>query len=119
MHRWPWRSRAFVSATLETTTATIEMKLSFLVKLGNEYLIEGTAGEIRASHKRLQPDRDTVERGRLADGVGDDPADRVVVARRIIGNFLEAVEGKAALLIDAASAVRPLVVIDALYRPPT
>jgi hypothetical protein len=49
----------------------------------------------------------------------NDPADRVVIARRLITNFLDATEGKAALLIDAASAVRPLIVIDALYRQAT
>ncbi len=110
---------AFVSATLETTTATIEMKLSFLVKLGNEYLIEGTAGEIRGATSDYSRIETRSNAGGWRTVSANDPADRVVVARRIIGNFLEAVEGKAALLIDAASAVRPLVVIDALYAQAT
>ena len=45
----------------------------------------------------------------------NEPADRVVVARRLITNFVDAVDGTAELLIDAATAIRPLVVIDAMY----
>jgi predicted dehydrogenase len=110
---------AFVAATLQTSQATIELKLSFLAKLANEYLIEGTTGAIRGATS----DYSRIELRSNAGGwrtvSANDPADRVVIARRLITNFLDATEGKAALLIDAASAVRPLIVIDALYRQAT
>ena len=109
---------AFVSAVLSAGQARIDMTVSFLAKLSNQYLIEGTAGAIRGATS----DYSRFER-RSGDGtwktVVAEPADRVSVARSIIENFVAAILGEAPVLITPSSAVQPLLVIDEMYRKAT
>jgi len=107
---------AFAAATLASSTATISLTISFLARLDNRYVVEGTTGAIRGATGDYSRIETRASGGGWRTVSAGDPADRVEVARRLIGNFLAAVDGGGPLLIEAASAVRPLVVIDELYR---
>lgn len=106
---------AVVCADLTTGAAAIELRLSYLGRLENRFVVEGSAGAIRGS----TADYDRLERRR-----GDGPwravrargtTDKVAIAARLIDNLVAAVEGREAPLIPAESALANLDLIDRLY----
>ncbi len=106
---------AGVRAELAVGRATIDLRLSFLVKLKNQFLIEGTKGAIRGS----TADYDRIEMRTAAKDWhvvwAKGGADPVAAATRLIANVLAASEGREALMIDAASTIAPLELIDSIY----
>ena len=106
---------AGVTARLATDQTIIDLRLSFLAKLRNEFLIEGAEGAIRGSTSDYDALEIRTKRGRWrkqkARGVGDN----VKAAARLISNVIAASSGKENLIIDAASTIAPLRIVDDLY----
>ena len=107
---------AFVSASLAASTAKVDLTISFLEKLKNSYVVEGTKGSVRGK----TADFDSIEY-RPADGpwrrvAAPGSPDRGVLAKRFVTNFLQAIDGKAPLLIEAQSVVPSLAAIDNIYE---
>ena len=107
---------AFVQASLASRSAKVDISISFLEKLKNSYLVEGTAGSIRGK----TADFDSIEykpRGGLWRTVkAPGSPDRGLIAKRFVMNFLDALHGKAPLLIEPQSVVASLAAIDAIYE---
>ena len=95
--------------------APIDVRLSYLAKLKNQFVIEGTAGAIRAS----TADFDSIE-FRKGDGSwrtmrARGSADAVKGAASLIENVLETVAGQKRLSIPAASTLPALEIVDDAY----
>lgn len=95
--------------------APIDVRLSYLAKLKNQFVIEGTAGAIRAS----TADFDSIE-FRKGDGPwrtmrARGSADAVKNATHLIENVLEAIAGQERLWIPAASTLPALEIVDDAY----
>lgn len=107
---------ASLRAQLSLRSATIDVRLSYLVKLSNQFLIEGTKGIIRGSTS----DIDVIEFRPISGGwrtmraTGRSTPTRA--AARLISNVLAARAGQEPLMIDAASTIPPLDVIDRIYE---
>ncbi len=106
---------AQASAQLVAGAAEIDLRLSYLVKLENRFVIEGTRGRIRGStadYRQLEIE----ENGRpwrvLRAAGSSSPVDAV---SRLIANVLDAGEGHTPLLIEARSTLPALQAIDEIY----
>ena len=106
---------AGVRAEFAVGQAVIDLRLSYLVKLRNQFLVEGTKGAVRGS----TADYDGLE---MRTGTGGwktvrarGGTDPVAAATRLIANVLAASQGREALMIDAASTIAPLELIDSVY----
>ncbi len=106
---------ASAAVQLMVGTAVVDMRLSYLVKLRNELLIEGTEGAIRAS---------TADYDRIEMRSGSSPwkavtargsIDGMVQTTRLVANMLGAIAKREPLLIEAASTLPTLDVIDDIY----
>jgi hypothetical protein len=106
---------AFACGSAQAGDTVIEIAASVLVKLENEYMIEGTRGSIRGATADYSRFQHKEAGGGWKTVTAGDAADRVEIARRMLTNFVAAVDGTAQPLIEAASAIRPLRVIDAMY----
>lgn len=107
---------AVVTAQLATSTAKVEIAISFLEKLKNGYLIEGTKGSIRGKTADVDSVEFKPQGGSWSRIAAPGSTSRVDHARRFVGNFLAAIEGKEKLLIEAESVVPALAAIDAIYE---
>ena len=107
---------ASLQAELTLGQATIDLRLSFLVKLGNRFLIEGTKGAVRGSTS----DADVIEvrtgEGRWRPMRATGRSDPTLATTRLIANTLAARAGLEPLMIEAASTIPPLEVIDRIYE---
>lgn len=106
---------ASVSARLAIGTAALDMRLSYLVRLDNQFVVHGTNGAIRGS---------TADYDRLEIQVGSGPwrtmrargsTDAVAGSGRLIENMLAAAAGAEPLLIDAETTLPALAAVDDLY----
>ena len=106
---------AFVSATLVSGETNIDVKLSYLAKLRNEYVIEGEAGRVRGAaldQRRFYfKPAGGPERAVQLDG----PEDKNAIAWELVENFERASRGQAELLIDVSSVLDSIIVIDKIY----
>ena len=110
---------AFVSTQLSAGKTEIDVSISFLNKLANEFRIEGTKATIRGvtnDFTRLEIISSSGSRKTITAPGNPDRAD---IARRMVVNFLEVVSGSGSLLIEAKSVVPPLAVIDEIYASAT
>ncbi len=107
---------ASLQAELALGHAVIDLRLSFLVKLGNRFIIEGTKGAVRGSTS----DADVIEvrtgAGRWRPMRATGRSSPTLATTRLIANALAARAGTEPLMIDAASTVAPLDVIDRIYE---
>lgn len=106
---------ALVVASLEGGGAKVDLRISFLATLSNEYRIEGDRGVIRGScydSRRFyfQP-AGGAERAVISRG----PAIKAAIGDELVGDFVERAISGGAPLIDAASVVRSLNIIDDIY----
>ena len=110
---------AFVNTQLVAGKTEIDVSISFLNKLANEFRIEGTKATIRGvTNDFTRLDIVAPNGSRKAVTAPGNP-DRADIARRMVVNFLEVVSGSGSLLIDAKSVVPPLAVIDEIYASAT
>ena len=110
---------AFVSTQLSAGKTEIDVSISFLNKLANEFRIEGTKATIRGvtnDFTRLEIISSSGARKTITAPGNPDRAD---IAKRMVVNFLEVVSGSGSLLIEAKSVVPPLAVIDEIYASAT
>ena len=109
---------AHVAATLAAGDVKIDLQVSFHAKMANQFVIEFERGTLRGS--TVDAHRIEIEAGGRTRrvNVGGSP-DWNWIAGRIVGNFLDAIEGRADLLIDAASVLPALDVIDQIYAVAT
>jgi len=110
---------AFVTATLASSSATIEVAISFLEKLPNTYLVEGTAGSVRGRTTDFDSLEFKPSGGTWRRVSAPGSPDRKVIAKRFVTNFIDTVAGRARLLIEARSVVPALAAIDAIYENAT
>ena len=105
----------FTRAELAFGGVEMDLSVSFHSKLANGFVVEGTKGAIRGS----VTDFSTIEVRKGSGGWqsrrGPGPAGWTDFAGILLRNFAAAVEGREALLVDAASVVRPLEAVDAIY----
>ena len=106
---------ASASARLTVGGVPVDLKLSFLAKLKNQFVIEGTKGSIRGS----TADYDRIEL-KMGDGAwktlkARGAGDILGSTTRIVENVLAAAHGREPLLIDAASTLAPMRAIDEMY----
>ena len=107
---------AHATATLASAgSATVEITVSFLAKLANRFVIEGTEGAIRSATAEYNYVEIQQKGGAWREWRAPARADRVAVATRLLENFAAAAAGTAPLLIDAASTLAPFTVIEAIY----
>jgi predicted dehydrogenase len=109
----------FVSTQLSAGPAEIDVTISFLNKLANEFRIEGTRATIRGVTNDFTRLEIISAAGARKTVSAPGSSDRTDIARRMITNFLEVVAGSGSLLIEAASVVPPLAVIDEIYADAT
>jgi predicted dehydrogenase len=107
---------AFVTLGAAAGDMEIEVKISFISRLQNEVIIEGDKGIIR--HRPYEPRRfyfqPLGQQERTVNLPG--PENRAAVAHELMSNFLDVIEGRSkSLLIDAASVVPSLEMIDRAY----
>jgi predicted dehydrogenase len=106
---------AFVSAALVSGDTKIDVKLSYLTKLRNEYIVEGESGRVRgaALDQRRFYFKPTggPERAVQLDG----PEDKSAIAWELVENFERASRGQAELLINVGSVLDSIIVIDQIY----
>lgn len=107
---------AMVTAQLGTSTAKVEIAISFLEKLKNGYLIEGTKGSIRGKTADVDSIEFKPQGGSWSRITAPGSTSRFDHAQRFVANFLAAIEGKEKLLIEAESVVPALAAIDAIYE---
>lgn len=110
---------AFVRTHLSAGDAQIDVSISFLNKLANEFRIEGTKATIRGVTNEFTRLEITTPDGVRKTVAASGSADRTDIARRMVMNFLEVVAGSGSLLIEAKSVVPPLAVIDEIYATAT
>ena len=105
----------FTRAQLAFGDVEMDLAVSFHSKLANGFVVEGTKGAIRGS----VTDFSTIEIRTGSGGWqwkrGPGPAGWTDFAEILLRNFAAAVEGREALLVDAASVVAPLAAVDAIY----
>lgn len=111
---------AFVSTELETPDTRIEVQISFLAKLSNQFVVEGTEATIRGVTNEFTRLEIVAPNGSKKTVSAPGNPDRADIARRMVTNFLEVVSGGSTpLLIEAKSVVPPLAVIDEIYETAT
>jgi len=110
---------AFVRTQLSAGATEIDVSISFLNKLANEFRIEGTKATIRGVTNEFTRLEITTSDGGRRTISAPGNADRADIARRMVMNFLEVVAGSGSLLIEAKSVVPPLAVIDEIYTSAT
>lgn len=110
---------AFVTASLASSSATVDLTISFLEKLKNSYVVEGTAGSVRGRTADFDSIEYKPQGGTWRTVPAPGSSDRNDIATRFVTNFLDAVHGKAPLLIEAQSVVPALAAIDAIYENAT
>jgi predicted dehydrogenase len=110
---------AFVSASLASPSAKVEIAISFLEKLKNSYVVEGTAGAVRGKTADFDSIEYQPKGGTWRSVSAPGNPDRGAIAKRFVTNFLDAIDGKAPLLIEAQSVVPSLAAIDAIYENAT
>ena len=104
----------YVDAALAVGAIDIRLQISFHAKLANSFELVFERGTLRGSttdSDQVEIEADGKRRAVTVGGAGDWTA----IAATLVGNFVDAVEGRGALLIDARSVVAPLTVIDRIY----
>lgn len=107
-------TEASVAIELRRDACTADIRLSWLAKLANGFVIEGERGRLEGGIY----DWNTVtlvESGRRRVLREDGPATYADFAHPLLDNFLEAVQGRAAPLVTGADVLPSLAVIDACY----
>lgn len=110
---------AFVSAKMVSGEVEIDLAISFHSKLSNTYLIEGTKGGLKGStvdySQIAKRSPDGLWRNISAPGETSWPG----MAKRLVTNVTETIEGRAQLLVPAADVIPALIAIDSLYNMAT
>lgn len=104
----------FAETRLQAPGTEIDVKISFHSKLANQFLVKGSKGSLRGSvtdFSMIEVDRGHGWRALKGEG----PAGWTDFAQRIVQNFLAAIEGSEPLIIDPASLLLGLEVIDDIY----
>ncbi|MEH2477873.1 putative dehydrogenase [Nitrobacteraceae bacterium AZCC 2146] len=110
---------AFANATMTSRNATVEIAISFHSTLANAYMVEGTKGCIRGSttdHSRIEV-RSKKQGWRTITAPGE--TSWPGMAKRLVTNVSNAVQGREKLLVPASDVVPALVAIDSLYAMAT
>jgi predicted dehydrogenase len=106
---------AYASAKLALGSTVIDLKLSYLTKLSNGYVIVGDEGTIRGAALDLRrfyfSPRGKTERPVTIRGA----ADKSAIGDELIGNFDRAARGLEAPLIDVNTVLRSIELIDDIY----
>jgi predicted dehydrogenase len=105
------------SLVLERGACTITVRLSWLSNLPNAYRIVGTRGIIEGAifdWRRVTTISDRGRRRQLK--VASDPSDYSKFGNVVIDNFLDAICGRAPLLIPAAAVLPSIELIEDCYR---
>jgi predicted dehydrogenase len=109
----------YAAATLQSGETTIDIRVSFLTRLRNEYVIEGDEGSVRGSildmRRLIHTPRGGSPRAVMAAG----PPTNAAIGDLMIANFEQAALGREEVIIDAASVVPSLAVIDEIYASAT
>ena len=105
----------FTRAELTFGGVEMDLSVSFHSKLANGFVVEGTKGAIRGSVTDFAAIEIRSGSGAWQSRRGPGPAGWTDFADILLRNFAAAVEGREALLVDAASVVRPLEAVDAIY----
>ena len=109
----------FAAATLQSGETTIDIQVSFLTRLRNEYVIEGDEGSVRGSildmRRLIYTPRGRSPRAVMAAG----PPTKAAIGDLMIANFEQAALGREEVIIDAATVVPSLAVIDEIYASAT
>jgi predicted dehydrogenase len=106
---------AYASAKLAFGSTEIGLKLSYLTKLTNDYVIVGDEGTIRGAALDLRrfyySPRGKSERSVTVRGV----ADKSAIGDELVGNFDRAARGLEAPLIDVRTVLQSVELIDDIY----
>jgi predicted dehydrogenase len=106
------------AVVLERGACRITIRLSWLSKLPNVYRIAGTSGVIEGAifdWRRVTIARDRGRRRRELK-VSSDRGDYLTFGNVIVGNFLEAICGRAAPFTEAAAVLPSIELIEECYR---
>lgn len=106
----------FTRAQLAFGDVEMNLAVSFHSKLANGFVVEGTKGAIRGSVTDFATIEIRTGSGSWQSRRGPGPAGWTDFAEILLSNFAAAVEGREALLVDAASVVAPLAAVDAIYE---
>jgi len=106
----------FARAELAFGDVEMDLTVSFHSKLANGFVVEGTKGAIRGSVTDFATIEIRTGSGGWQSRRGAGPAGWTDFAETLLRNFAAAVEGREALLVDAASVVAPLAAVDAIYE---
>jgi predicted dehydrogenase len=106
---------AYATAKLAHNGASIDIKLSYLTKLSNDYMIVGDEGTIRGAALDMRriffTPRGKAERSVVTGGA----ADKAAIGDELIGNFDRAARGLEPPLIDATTVLNSIQLIDEFY----
>ncbi len=106
----------FARAELAFGDVEMDLAVSFHSKLANGFIVEGTKGAIRGSVTDFATIETRTGSGGWQSRRGPGSAGWTDFAEILLRNFAAAVEGREALLVDAASVVAPLAAVDAIYE---
>lgn len=106
----------FARAELAFGDVEMDLAVSFHSKLANGFIVEGTKGAIRGSVTDFATIEICTGSGGWQSRRGPGPSGWTDFAEMLLTNFVAAVEGREALLVDAESVVAPLAAVDAIYE---
>jgi predicted dehydrogenase len=109
----------FASATLTAGVTSIEIKVSFLDRLANRYVIEGENGTLEGAILDMQRVIHTPRNGSPRSIIARGASSKAEIGDELIGNFIEALAGRAQPLIDGRSVLPALCTLDAIYGTAT
>ena len=105
----------YVDASLQADAVDIRLQVSFHAKLANSFELVFERGVLHGSttdSDQVEIETDGKRRIVTVGGAGDWTG----IAATLVSNFVDAVEGRGELLIDARSVIAPLTVIDRIYE---
>lgn len=108
-------TEAVAELELRKGSARARIRLSWLSKLRNRYRIVGTSGSLEGRVYEWSSFTRRDASGRARSVRTDRPREFSFFAEKLLANFVDAVEGRAAPLVSAADVRPAIAVIDACY----